>query len=180
MKGVIFTEFLEMVESKFGYNTVDQILNEADLASGGSYTTVGTYHHSELVQLVVNLHKTSGIPIPDLIRTYGNYIFKHFTTHHGGFFTRVDNTFDFLDSIENHIHVEVHKLYPDAELPHFESSRPNPNQFTLTYQSARSFADLAHGLIESSIAHFNESIELQRENLNDSGTHTRFVLTKTA
>ncbi|MDX2004737.1 MAG: heme NO-binding domain-containing protein [Meiothermus sp.] len=180
MKGVIFTEFLEMVESQFGYQTVDRILGEARLASGGSYTAVGTYDHGELVQLVANLHGASGIAVPELIRAYGRYIFKHFTSHHAAFFSRVGNTFDFLESIDGHIHVEVHKLYPDAELPRFESSRPGPDRFVLTYRSTRPFADLAHGLIESSVEHFGESIEILRENLDEAGTHTRFVLTKAA
>lgn len=35
MKGMVFTEFLEMVETKFSTDMVDSILNEANPASGG-------------------------------------------------------------------------------------------------------------------------------------------------
>ena len=36
MKGIVFTEFLEMVEDQ----------------SGGAYTSVGTYDHNEIFRLV--------------------------------------------------------------------------------------------------------------------------------
>jgi len=57
MKGMVFTEFLEMVEDQFGFTMADKIISEAELASGGVYTSVGTYHHQEMVALVVNLSK---------------------------------------------------------------------------------------------------------------------------
>ncbi len=36
MKGVIFTEFIEMVEAKFSAEMVDTIIEGANLNSGGS------------------------------------------------------------------------------------------------------------------------------------------------
>lgn len=35
MKGIVFTEFLDMVEEKFGYGVVDQIITESKLESNG-------------------------------------------------------------------------------------------------------------------------------------------------
>ena len=52
MKGVVFTEFLEMVEDRFSPEMADRIIEGAELASGGVYTTVGTYDHGEMIQLV--------------------------------------------------------------------------------------------------------------------------------
>ena len=42
MKGIVFTEFLEMVESKFGIEMVNGLLDSSELASGGVYSAVGT------------------------------------------------------------------------------------------------------------------------------------------
>jgi Haem-NO-binding len=53
MKGVVFTEFLEMVEDRFSPEMADRIIEGAELASGGVYTTVGTYDHGEMIQLGV-------------------------------------------------------------------------------------------------------------------------------
>ncbi len=57
MKGIVFTEFLEMVEAEFGLETADKIIMDSKLASNGAYTVVGTYDPSEMGQLVTNLSK---------------------------------------------------------------------------------------------------------------------------
>ena len=41
MKGIIFTEFIEMVEDKFGFEVADNIITNSNLPSGGAYTAVG-------------------------------------------------------------------------------------------------------------------------------------------
>jgi len=46
MKGIIFTEFLEMVEDRFSPEIADRIIEAADLPSGGAYTAIGTYDAS--------------------------------------------------------------------------------------------------------------------------------------
>ena len=56
MKGIVFTEFSTMVESLFGEDMLDDLLDATDPASGGAYTSVGTYNHNELVDMVVELH----------------------------------------------------------------------------------------------------------------------------
>jgi PleD family two-component response regulator len=40
MKGIVFTEFLEMVENRFSEHTVDQLIEQVDLPSKGIYTSV--------------------------------------------------------------------------------------------------------------------------------------------
>ncbi|MBT6440017.1 MAG: hypothetical protein HOK72_09965, partial [Flavobacteriales bacterium] len=52
MKGVVFTEFLELVEKEFGLEIVQRIIDECDLATGGVYTSVGTYSHKEMFKMV--------------------------------------------------------------------------------------------------------------------------------
>ena len=52
MKGMVFTEFLEMVESTFSADMVDDIIDDSAPPSGGAYTSVGTYDHQELVGMV--------------------------------------------------------------------------------------------------------------------------------
>ena len=56
MKGIIFTEFLELVEEKFGLGMVDKIISQSELNSGGAYTSVGTYEFSEMLQLNSHLY----------------------------------------------------------------------------------------------------------------------------
>jgi len=46
MKGIVFTEFLELVENKFGLEMLDAIIEASNLESEGVYTRIGTYNFS--------------------------------------------------------------------------------------------------------------------------------------
>ena len=177
MKGIVFCEFVEMMEQEFSGEMADEIISGAQLESGGAYTTVGTYDHHEMLTLVTRLSEKTGMPVPDLINAFGRYLFGRFSELYPAFFEGVDGAFSFLDRIEEHVHVEVRKLYPDAELPTFDTSRVGDDTMVMVYQSTRPFADLAHGLIEGCIAHYGDPVDVQMEDLSGEGrTHVRFTL----
>lgn len=178
MKGIVFTEFLEMVEEVHGYEMVDQLLTENELPSGGVYTSIGTYKHQEMVTLVVDLSGRTKTPVPDLLNAFGQYIFGTFEKGYPAFFETVPDAFAFLESIENHIHVEVKKLYPDAQLPRFKTNRLSKHQLEMVYYSDRSMADFALGLIEKTFEHYQEAVVITKEDLTENGSEVRFVLTK--
>ena len=181
MKGVVFREFIEMVETTFSAEIADQIIEASDLSTGGAYTSVGTYHHDEMVQLVVQLSAATGIPVPTLLHAFGKHLLGRFAVMYPRHFAGRTSTFDLLEVLDNKIHVEVRKLYPDAELPVFDHTFTGPGTMAFVYRSKRPFADLASGLIAGCIEHFEESIEVTREDYPcDSGSHSRFVLQKTA
>lgn len=182
MKGMVFTEFLEMVEDKFGFDITDDIIEASKdkLSTEGAYTSVGTYPHSEMITLVNNLSVATKIPVPKLVHVFGEHLLNQFAKHYSMFFEAVDNTFDFLKSIDNHIHVEVLKLYPDAELPRFSCFHPNDekNKLTMIYTSERAMSDLASGLIEGAIKYYNENITYEKELIEDDGKKVKFILHK--
>ena len=162
MKGLVFTEFLEMVAARFSEDMVDDIIEAANLPSGGAYTSVGTYPHSEMVMLVQQLSNQTGLAMPTLIKAFGQYLFGRFVFLYPHFFCKLHSAFDFLESIENYVHIEVHKLYPDAELPTFETQRDDARRtLVMTYRSKHPFAALAEGLIEGCLAHYHEPAEIQ-------------------
>ncbi len=178
MKGIVFTEFLEMVEKEFGYDTVDDILENSDLPSGGVYTAVGTYAHGEMIQLISNLSSITKITVPELLKSYGQYLFNTFLRSYPAFFERSKNSFDFLESIDNHIHVEVKKLYPDAELPRFETSRIDETTLEMIYTSQRKMSAFAEGLIEKTLEHYGDNISLKKEAIDEEGTQIKFTIVR--
>lgn len=168
MKGVVFTEFLEMIESKFGLELVDRLIESADLQTGGSYTSVGTYDYQELIQLVVKLSEEISTPVPALVQAFGSYLFERFTSSYPFALQGVEDAAGFLANVEDIIHVEVKKLYPDAELPTIDFHRINENDWRLNYNSTRPFADLCEGLIRACIEHFDDQGDLTREDVETS------------
>jgi len=181
MKGIVFTEFLEMVEVRFSADMVDDIIDDANLPSGGAYTAVGTYPHTEMVALAGALSQRSGMAVPDLLLTFGEHLFGCFVKNYPAFFTGASDAFLFLSGIENIIHTEVRKLYPNAELPRFEVEQHDAQRLVLVYDSRRHFEDLADGLMHGCIAHFGGGISIARETLGEGDARReRFILTRTA
>jgi len=177
MKGIVFTEFLEMVESRFSMQTVEQLIEEADLPSRGIYTAVGTYGFQEMVVLVTHLSRLVEIPVPDLLKEFGRYLLKRFVVKFPHFFEGVSSTLVFLPQVESVVHLEVKKLYPDAELPSFSCVPVKPAQLEMVYRSTRNLPDLAEGLILGCADHFGESLDIQRRNISSGSPAVIFNIT---
>ncbi|TVQ02002.1 MAG: hypothetical protein EA381_04080 [Planctomycetaceae bacterium] len=181
MKGIVFTEFIQFIESEFGMVIADHLLVATNPKSGGAYTAVGSYDAGELLAMVVELAKVKQAPVPVLVKAFGNYLFFRFFETHGPWLAAYKTTEQLLGAIENHIHVEVRKLYPDAELPHLTFRQVDTMTSELRYQSIRPLADLAEGLIESTIRHFGDPITFVRVDLPPAdGTSACFRLTRTS
>lgn len=174
MKGIVFTEFLEMVETKFGLETVDNIIENSDLKSEGIYTSVGTYDFNEMVMLITGLSEEVKLPAGDLIYTFGLYLFTSLGKAHPEVIQSYQSPLSLLYSIEDHIHVHVKKLYPDAELPTFKILEKTDTSITMVYSSSRGLYRLAHGLIEKAFEHFNGKADISYELLKDDGTEVKF------
>jgi hypothetical protein len=179
MKGIVFTELFDMVEDLFGADMIDDILDDCDLESEGAYTSVGTYNHTELLQIVSALSKKSDIPVRDLVHKYGHHLFGRFHTLMPQFFEAPQSAFEFLESVHDYIHVEVKKLYPEAALPQFETERNGKKILIMTYRSQCPFADFAHGLMEGCVDFYKETIDIQGVDHNSDGEFCRvFTLIK--
>jgi hypothetical protein len=177
MKGIVFTEFLEMVEDRFPEQIVEQLIESVDLPSGGIYTSVGTYSFQEMITLVSRLSELVGIPGPDLLRAFGQYLLKRFVEKFPHFFEGITSTLDFLPTVESLVHLEVKKLYPDAELPTFSCEFSNSGQLVMIYRSARNLPDLAEGLILGCGEHFRESLGIEKKNISENPPAVQFTIT---
>lgn len=178
MKGIVFTEFLELVETKFGLEMVDKIINQSKLESQGAYTAVGTYQFSEMLQLLQNLSINTNISTDDLLLVYAEHFFEVLKTNYSQLFKYYTNPIDLLSSIENHIHVEVVKIYPDAELPTFEVLKKTKKKLTLLYKSSRAMHHFGLGLMNKTFEHFNTTATIVLEKLNDEGTEVKFLISQ--
>lgn len=176
MKGVVFTEFLELVEEKFGYETVDKIILASNSPTGGAYTAVGTYPFSELAGMLGHLSSLTGVSAHDLLVVFGRHLFNTFHKTYNHFFQNTEDAFEFLMHIEDYIHVEVRKLYPDAELPKFESHKSDENTLHMLYTSERRLYPLAQGLIERTMEHFKSPSDVEHNVLNEDGSKVEFII----
>lgn len=178
MKGIVFTEFLELVEDKFGLETVDEIIEKSDLESNGVYTSIGTYEFAEMLQLLQHLSAKTNIEIDDLLLVYGEHFFSVLVKSYPGLINSYKDPIDMLSSIENHIHVEVRKIYPEAELPTFEIVEKTDDSLVMIYKSSRAMHHFGLGLMNKTFEHFNSTAIIVLEKIKEDGTEVRFIINK--
>lgn len=178
MKGIVFSEFLGLVEDKFGLEMVDKIISQSELKSGGAYTAVGTYDFSEMLQLLKNLSGNTGLSVNDLLLTYGEHFFQILKRDYSGMLASYKDPIDMLSSIENHIHIEVRKIYPDAELPTFEVLEKSKKKLVMLYKSSRAMHHFGLGLMNKTFEYFNSSASIILEKIKEDGTEVKFLINK--
>jgi hypothetical protein len=178
MKGIVFTEFLDLVEDKFGLEMVDNIIENSDLESNGVYTSIGTYKFSEMLQLLQHLSANTNISIDDLLLVYAEHFFSVLAQSYPGLIESYKDPIEMLASIENHIHVEVRKIYPDAELPSFEVLEKTDNSLIMNYKSSRAMHYFGLGLMNKTFEHFNASATIKMEKIKEDGTEVKFIIHK--
>ena len=167
MKGMVFTELLSMAEHALGEAAVDDILDGLALDNDGAYSAVGNYSCGELMRIVGAISDHTAIPVPELQRRFGQWVHGRFVEGYPAFFADKPNALAMLDAIENEVHVEVRKLYPDAELPTFETEWHGMRALTMPYRSDRPLVPFCHGMIEACVAHFRQPAEITVTEIGD-------------
>lgn len=177
MKGIIFAEFLDLVEDKFGLDVVDKMLQQS--SDTGVYTSVGSYDHKALVRMIVELSHITGISTDELQRVYGASVFRSLyqTLPDSANLNHIKGCFAFLHHVEEYIHVEVKKLYPEANPPQFEFINQSEGCMTFDYSSARCLGQVCLGLIEGCAAFFDEAVHIGMEPQVEDHSRVRFTIT---
>lgn len=170
MKGIIFTEFLTFAEAGHGDDFVDDLVYAADLPGKGIFTSVGTYDFSELVKMLSTYCQMTRRPLPSVLREFGQHLVVVFRKKFPELFGQYAGTLSLLNNVEDHIHVEVLKLYPDAELPSFDTISYSERQLVLDYTSCRALSDLAVGLIQGVADLYRENVTIETRHLEGNAS----------
>lgn len=160
MQGTIFTVLSEMVIEKLGLMMWDEVLLEVQPASGGSYTAGEQYEDAELLSLVGCLSRKTGIPVTQLVESYGEYLFTHLYKSLPSSMQDTKTLRNFLLSIDKIIHKEVKRVHPNAYLPSFDYDENTPNKLVMFYSSKRKLCHAAVGLIKGASTQFNEPVSV--------------------
>ena len=179
MKGLLFCEFIEFLEKQIGDDGTQEIIDKAELASEVAYSRVGFYDYQELIQLLVTTAEYTQKEAGDLLQGFANHLFKVFKRDYSSFFDGVSSAAEMLKTIDDHIHVEVKKLYPDAELPQFRYEEQGQD-LHLYYSSPRPLAGVAHALINACLHYFKDEQFLEHHEISDDQKNAHFVISKQA
>lgn len=174
MKGIVFTEFLDMVETVFSADMVDELIAATRPRSGGAYLPSSHYDHREIVDMVVTLSRITEQPVESLLYAFGQHLFGRFATRCPTYFEGTEDPLDFLQRIEHVIHSNARTNHPDADEVRFAFRRQDASTLELEYLAPRGMGDLAHGLLDGCIEHFEQPVTVARRELAN-GTE-EFVL----
>lgn len=177
MKGVVFDILRDMVEEEYGLEGWNAILEKS--GSNGLYISTESYSDDELMGLIAAASDVTGMATNDLVFAFGEYMVLQFYARFPIFFDRSKGLIDFLLSVDRIVHVEVRKLYPDANLPSFNYHRNDSQSVTMIYRSERKLCRLAEGLISGSAKYFKQPYTMIHDPCMHQGAdacHLRIIL----
>lgn len=160
MKGVIFNLLEEVIRDAHGTATWDRMLADAQL--DGAYTSLGSYPDAELFALIAAGEREVGMPAHDLMRWFARSSLGRLATKYPRFVAGHATTRDFLLTLNDVIHPEVRKLYPNADVPWFDFDTTDRDRLRLEYRSTRKMCAFAEGLIEGAAIHFGEVVTIEQ------------------
>lgn len=163
MLGIVFTSLIDMMEEKLGLEMTEQIIDEAKLQTQGSYTAVGYYDPGELFKIVTLLSNHTGADVAVLVQGFGEYLFEKLADTHPHAVAGKTSVIQILSQLDSHIHVEVKKLYPDADLPTFKTIEESAKHIKLLYSSKNHLEPFANGLIVGASRYFDEQVSVEIE-----------------
>ena len=169
MLGIVFNEFLNVVEESKGLDYLEDLLESQNLSSGGAYSSLGDYEVQELVTLVVAFSDEMNLSVDELLAQFGSHLSNVFHQKYPEYFEE-PTLFDFLEKLDNHIHENVKKLYSTASPPRFVTKRDSPTTMQLQYISKNSFHSLAVGLVKGCAHMFKEEVNVDLQ-LTEEGTY---------
>lgn len=179
MKGAVFTILQEMVEEQAGIDVWDSLIQSCDLPSKGIYTSAATYDDDEILQLVAKLAEATNTPAPELLKSFGSFLFGKLHASLPPTVELPDNFFDYMEKVDSVIHVEVKKLDREAITPEVSVLSRSNTTLTLRYCSARQLCHLAIGLIQGAADYFDERISIAMPICTvDGHDHCQLVIDK--
>lgn len=178
MKGVVFTEYMEFIEEQFGFDVVDEMIEKSGVS--GVYTQAGNYEFNELFAMVSALSQIVEKPIGTLVEAFAKVLFPKLIIIYPKPVQNYTNTFDFIAHVDDVVHPEVKKLYPDTELPKFQLVSRTENELVTIYISTKPLMDLARGLMLGCATYYKEELDIQYEVLpkTDATFRAKFTLKK--
>jgi hypothetical protein len=158
MKGLVFNLLADLVRRNHGEDTWDALLDAA--GATGAYTSLGSYPDEEMMRLVSAASAALKVPPDEVLRWFGRAVLPELAKAFPQFFSPHRDTRSFLLTLNEVIHPEVRKLYPGADVPHFDYDNSSLQVLRMGYVSSRQLCAFGMGLIEGAADHYGEELQL--------------------
>ncbi|MBQ4850195.1 heme NO-binding domain-containing protein [Pseudoalteromonas sp. MMG012] len=159
MKGVIFRGLESLVIEKCGMAAWESLL-EKNAPDDRVYISAKSYPDEELVGLAQDVAVALSLPLQDVLKAFGEYLFGYLLQKHPTIVDTFDGFSSLIMGIDSVIHVEVAKLYQEPNLPKIECELVREGFILMQYYSKRKLCLCAEGLIYGAAAHYSIDVTL--------------------
>lgn len=174
MKGAIFKVLEDFVETAYGPDAFDELLDETELETTEPFVGPGTYPATDLLALVGTAVEKHGIELDDLLRAFGRHAFPALAGSVPTLMEGFDDPHSFLLGLESVIHTEVRKLDPEANPARFTVTESGEDELTLHYESPFGLFAFVEGMFDGVSTWYGVPVEY--ELVATEGTNAVFRL----
>lgn len=172
MKGIIFNLLEDFIVDGWGEERFEQVMTGCPLHTKGPFVGPGTYPDSDLFAIVERTTAELGIATPAALRAFGRYAMPRLAARFEAFVRDHDHPKSFLCTVDGIIHVEVRKLFENAEPPRIRFEDTGPRELVLHYQSKRKLCALFEGLLDGTADYFGVPFTREQKSCMSEGAPT--------
>ena len=172
MKGAIFKLFEDFVESAYGADAFDDLLDSTELETTEPFVGPGNYPATDLLALVSEAVATFDVSVDVLLKSFGRHAFPSLAGSVPTLLEGLDTPRAFLSNLESVIHTEVRKLDPEASPARFTVTDLGPTELLLHYESPFGLFPLVEGFLQGVGDWYQQPIEHELQ--STEGTNGTF------
>ncbi len=160
MHGIIFNQLLKFVRENYGFDVLNQILEDSQL-DGKFYDATKAYPDKEIVTIVASACKRLMVKEETVLEAFGRFLVPGLIQTYQSYILPSWRTIDLLAHIETTMHRAVRQAEPEASPPRLEVKKCNKDKVEIRYFSGRNMHALGVGLIKGVAEHYEEEDNLK-------------------
>lgn len=167
MKGVIMACLAQLVQEKFGEDSVESIMRKSGFDSSRRFIATEDVPEEKAVDMLKSTCEVLDITLEQAADAFGEYWVGEYAPRiYGIYYKNVDNARDFLLKMDQ-VHVQSTKNIENARPPRFEYEWQDDRTLIMTYKSTRGLIDICVGLIKGVGKYYGEDLEVTKLNDQD-------------
>jgi len=172
LKGIIFNLLEDFIVEGWGAAKFERIFEQCPVQAQVPYVGPGTYPDAHLLAIVDRATAELGIETSVALRGFGRFAFPRLAERFSVFVREFQHPKPFLKTVHGIIHLEVQKVYANAEPPLITFQDPAPDRLVMHYTSRRKLCALFAGLVEGTGDYFKVPLTLAQTECSLEGAES--------
>jgi hypothetical protein len=118
------------------------------------------------------------ISINHLLLVFGKPFFSVIEKTCPNLLVSFKNSIEMLLFMENHIHLELKKIYSNLDVPTFITENKEVNMLTMLYKFSIAMRQFGLGVMNKALNHFNATATIELQKVKQDQTEVRFIIQK--